>query len=310
MKRPTILLRGQIALGQRAIWGADYDILLCSIGGDLPPDPALSDVEVLVCAGEPLPNALLGQLPSLKLVACFSTGFGGIDLAYLRDRGIALTNAAGVNAHDVADHAVALFMTLAHRVSDLDHLIRNGGWRANSAPRSSLRGRRCGIVGFGRTGQAIATRLASHEIAIEWWGPNPKTSPFPRASSLADLARDNDTLFISARDAAENTHMIDKAILDLLGPRGLLVNVARGSLIDEAALRHALADGIIAGAALDVFDEEPLRLDVWADVPNVILTPHVAGYTIEAGQDMSAQLIANVRRHFAGEPLLTPVAGS
>jgi phosphoglycerate dehydrogenase-like enzyme len=213
-----------------------------------------------------------------------------------------------VNAHDVADHAIALFLALWHGIVPNDALVRGGGWREGVIARRSLRGRRAGVVGLGRIGHAIATRLAAHKMHVAWWGPRDKADAgFPRAESLHALAERSDALFVASRAVPDNAGQIDAAILQALGPDGVLVNVSRGFLIDEAALVTALADRRIGGAALDVFEHEPTDPARWRDLPNVVLSPHLAGYTHEAGEDLFGQLRANIERHFRGEPLLTPV---
>lgn len=270
--------------------------------------PALAeDVEILVTGGA-LPNALVDALPRLRLVTCFSTGYAGIDLAHLRARGITLTTAAGVNAHDVADHAVALLLAWWHGVPAADRLVRAGGWREGVTPRRSLRGVGVGIVGLGRIGQAVAARLAAHDMKVRWWGPRDKPDlPYERAPDLLALAGQSEILIVTSRATPDNAGQIDAAVLRALGPTGVIVNVSRGFLIDEPALRDALRDGTIAGAALDVFAGEPTDAALWRDLPNVVLAPHLAGYTMEAGRDMLDQIRENVRRYLAGEPLLSPV---
>jgi phosphoglycerate dehydrogenase-like enzyme len=266
------------------------------------------DVEILINGGGALPNALVDALPQLRLVACFSTGYAGIDLAHLRARGIALTNAAGVNAHDVADHGVALLLAWWHGIPAADRLVRDGGWREGVAPRHSLRGVQAGIVGLGRIGQAVAARLAAHDMIVRWWGPRDKPElPYDRAPDLLSLAAQSDVLIVTSRATPDNAGQIDAQVLRALGPGGVIVNVSRGFLIDEPALLAALRDGIIAGAALDVFADEPTDAALWRDLPNVVLAPHLAGYTKEAGRDMLEQIRENVRRYLAGEPLLSPV---
>jgi lactate dehydrogenase-like 2-hydroxyacid dehydrogenase len=268
-------------------------------------------IEVVACGGD-LPNALIDALTGLKLVACFSTGYAGIDLRNLRDRGIALTTGAGVNAHDVADHAVALFLACWHGIPAGDARVRadgwRGGWREGLVARRSLRGRRAGVIGLGRIGQAIAARLAAHEMEVAWWGPRAKPDAgFPRAESLVALAEWSDALFVASRATPENARQVNAAILSALGSNGVLVNISRGFLVDEVALVAALASRGIAGAGLDVFEEEPTDAARWRDLPSVVLSPHVAGYTQEAGEALFGQLRANIERHFRGEPPLTPV---
>jgi phosphoglycerate dehydrogenase-like enzyme len=163
-------------------------------------------------------------------------------------------------------------------------------------------------VGFGRIGHAIATRLAAHEMEVSWWGPRDKPDAiFPRAESLIALAEQSDALFIASRATPESAGQIDAAVLHALGPDAILVNVSRGFLIDEEALLAALLAGAIGGAALDVFVKEPPKATRWRDLPNVVLSPHLAGFTHEAGEDLVGQLRGNIERYFLGGPLLTPV---
>lgn len=265
-------------------------------------------IEVIVTSGDALDTRLLDALPNLKLVACWTTGYEGIDSAHLRARGIALTTAAGANAHDVADHAIALFLAWWHAVPRADRAVRDGRWRDGMAPRPSLRGKRAGVVGLGRIGMDIASRAEALGMAVAWWGPRAKPAArYPLAASLVALARDSDVLFVASRAMPANAGQIDREVLAALGADGVLVNVSRGFLVDEPALIAALEKRAIAGAALDVFAEEPVDASVWSRFDNVVLTPHTAGFTQEGGAAMFAQLRENIRRHFAGEPLLTPV---
>ena len=307
MKRPRILLFGNLMAGREAEWAADYDTIVLEDAADELPAGIAAGIEVVV-SGDQLPNALVDALPALRLVACFSTGYTGIDLAYLRERGIRLTTGAGVNAHDVADHAIALLLALWHRIPEADRRVREGGWREMADARPSLRGKRVGVVGLGRIGGAIADRLAAHELAVTWWGPHPKPgAKYARLPGLLELAEWSDILIVASRADPENRHQIDAAVLAALGAEGVLVNISRGFLVDESALIGALRNGTLGGAALDVFENEPTSASEWRDVPNVVLTPHLAGFTREAGQDLPRQQHENVRRFFAGEPLLTPV---
>ena len=309
MSRRALLIHSPFLIDH--LTGLDIDADVLGPGRDeLSPDLA-ERIEAVACGGD-LPNALLDALPRLKLVACFSTGYAGIDLAHLRARGIALTSGAGVNAHDVADHALALFLACWHGIPTGDAYVRSGGWRGGLrqglVPRRSLRGRRAGVIGLGRIGNAIAARLAAHEMEVAWWGPraNP-AAQFPRADSLAALAEWSDALFVASRATPENAGQVDATILRALGPRGVLVNISRGLLVDEDALVATLASGEIGGAGIDVFVEEPTDAARWRDLPNVVLSPHVAGHTQEGGEALFGQLRANIEHYFRGEPLLTPV---
>ena len=303
MARPLVLVASRFLLERRHEWDDGYELL-----GPDEISAARDRVEVVVSAGEALDAALVDALPNLKLVACFSTGYAGIDLGHLRSRGITLTSAAGVNAHDVADHAIALLLAWWHGVPRADSNVRAGKWKGTLAPRSSLRGRCAGIVGLGRIGEEIARRAEALGLEVRWWGPRKKPSVVAaRAESLIALARESDILFVASRAVPANAGQIDAAVLEALGPEGVLVNVSRGLLVDEPALLRALETRAIAGAALDVFAQEPTEPHRWAGFENVVLSPHIAGYTREAGVAMFGQLRENLRRYFAGEALLTPV---
>jgi len=304
MARRTVLVTSDFLFNRRDAWDDGYEIVRPS---DL--SGATADrIEVVVCGGDALDRKLIEALPNLKLVACFSTGYEGIDLAHLRSRGITLTSAGGVNAHDVADHAMALMLAWWHNVPHADRAVRGGQWRGVLIPRASLQGKRLGIVGMGRVGMHVASRAEAFAMRVQWWGPREKPGvPYARAQSLVDLARDSDVLVITSRSSPANKKQIDADVLAALGPTGLLVNVSRGFLVDERALIDALDRGTIAGAALDVFAQEPPDAAVWNRFSNVVLSPHIAGYTREAGVALFGQVRENLQRYFAGEPLLTPV---
>jgi lactate dehydrogenase-like 2-hydroxyacid dehydrogenase len=174
-------------------------------------------------------------------------------------------------------------------------------------PRPSLKGRKVGIVGLGAIGEAVARRVVAFGMSVAWWGPNPKPSEWPRAGSLLALAEDSDILVVCARAEAANRGLISAEVIDAVGPGGMIVNVARGQLIDEDALIAALKAGRLGRAGLDVFAEEPTPASRWADVPNTVLTPHTAGGTTDSIPRMVAQALENIRLHLAGEAVMSPV---
>lgn len=274
-------------------------------------DADRAQVQAIAHAGEVvLEPEFLQSLPKLGLIACISVGYDGVDVAWCRARGIEVTHAQGLNAEDVADHAVGLLIASWRNIVTGDAHVREGRWAPDDrlGARPALRGRKVGVVGMGHIGQACATRIEAFGMTVAWWGPNPKPElAWPRAESLLKLAEDSDILIVACRADASNRGLISREVIDALGPRGLLVNVSRGSVVDEDALIAALKDKRLGRAALDVFQQEPTPPARWADVPNVVLSPHAAGGTLESIPRMIGQAHENLRRHFAGEPLLSPV---
>jgi lactate dehydrogenase-like 2-hydroxyacid dehydrogenase len=253
---------------------------------------------------------LAAQLPRLEIVAVNGIGVDAVDFAALRPRGIVVTNTPGVLTDDVADLAVALLLASTRRIPALDAYVRGGQWQAGVPvkPARSLRGKVAGIYGFGRIGQAVAARLAAFGLQLRYWQPNVKGGvDVPRAASLLDLARDSDYLVLCAPGGAATRGTVDAAVIEALGPEGTLVNIARGSLVDEPALAAALADGRLGAAALDVFADEPAVPAALAELPNVVLTPHVGSLTVETRHAMGQLVVDNLLAHFSGKPLLTPV---
>ena len=275
-----------------------------------PPAEAEGQIRALVVAGEfALDKALIERLPNLQLIACFTSGYDRIDLDWCRARGLPVTHAPGVNHEDVADHAIGLILAARRQLVAGDRSLRAGGWTADSKLITpSLKGQRVGVVGLGLIGEAVARRAQALRMSVAWWGLRDKAALWPRADSLLELARDSDVLVVACRADDDNIGLISREVIAALGPAGLLVNVARGQLVDEAALIDALRDGRLGQAALDVFTEEPTDASRWADVPNTVLTPHTAGATTEAVQGMLGLLMANLAALFANEPLKTPVA--
>lgn len=268
-------------------------------------------VRAIVHAGEmALSRDMLSEMPQLGLIACVSAGYDGVDVPWCKAHGVAVTHSTGLNASDVADHTVGLVLAAWRGIVEGDQRLRSGHWThvERMAPRHGLRGRKAGIVGLGYIGEAVARRLEAFEMKVAWWGPRFKETDYPRADTLMALARDSDILVVCARPDAGNRHMINKAVIEAVGAHGLIVNVARGSLIDEDALIEALKAGTLGMAALDVFDHEPTPPARWKDVPHTVLTPHTAGATLDSIPAMVNLTLENLRRYFHGEPLATPVA--
>ena len=270
-----------------------------------------AEVRAMVHAGDiHLPHAFLDALPNLGLIACVGAGYDGVDVPRCRARGIEVTNAAGLNAADVADQAMGLMIAGWRNILAGDRMIRDGLWREShrSPASASLTGRRLGVVGLGAIGAASARRAQAFDLKVAWWGPRPKpSSPWPRMDSLLDLAAWSDILLVACRANAENRGMISGEVIEAVGPRGMIVNVARGSVVDEEALIAALKTGRLGHAGLDVFAEEPTPAARWADVPNVVLTPHSGSTTAETIPRLLARTIENLRLFLAGRQVATPV---
>jgi len=252
-----------------------------------------------------LDAALLSQLPDLEIVAIHGIGHDGIDLDALRARGIRLTLTPDVLTEDVADLAIALMLGVQRRVASNDALVRGGGWTAPLGRRAS--GRRIGIFGLGRIGHAIAERAAPFASELLYSARTEKPVPWRFVPDIAALAEASEVLILAAPGGAETDRIVDAAVLDRLGPGGVLINIARGSLVDEEALVTALAEDRIAGAGLDVFVHEPQVPEALKAMPQVVLAPHQGSATEEGRAEMRALVLANLDAHFAGQPLVTPL---
>lgn len=307
--RPVLLVGQPLLAPIVPLLAQDYDVMAL---WEEPDAAALARVDAVIWAGEfVLERALVDAMPRLSLIACFTVGYDGVDLVLARERGIAVSHAGDANAQDVADHAIGLMIAHRRWIVGGDRHLRAGKWTMAAKTRTrSMGGAKLGIVGMGSIGIAVAERAQAMRMQVRWWGPREKPAlPWPRTDSLNALARESDILLVAARADESNRGMISAAILEALGPEGLLVNVARGQLVDEAALIVALISGRLGGAAIDVFDPEPTDPARWADVPNVVLTPHIGGATHEAVAHMAQMLLGNLTAHFAGKPLISPVRG-
>ncbi|MGK5010878.1 2-hydroxyacid dehydrogenase [Janthinobacterium sp. MDB2-8] len=252
----------------------------------------------------------MALLPVLEIIAVNGVGLDGVALDEARARGIAVTTTPNVLTDDVADVALGLLLASARHIVALDRFVRDGGWerREAIAPASSLRGKTAGIFGFGQIGQAIALRLAVFGVQVRYFQPRAiADTSVPRAQSLLALAQQCDYLIVCAPGTPATRKIIDREVLDALGPQGTLINIARGALIDEDALIAALQDGHLGAAGLDVFADEPRVPAALRALPNVVLTPHVGSLTVETRHAMGQLVVDNLAAHFAGLPLLTPV---
>ena len=273
----------------------------------------LADVRALITAGgTPLGVTVLDTLPKLAAIVCYGTGYDGVDLAAAARRRISVGHSPAANAAAVADLAVTLMLAVTRRLLPGDEFVRSGSWSA-AKPSPLLRpqpgnpGRRVGIYGMGEIGRKLAARLAAFETEVGYFSRSRHDVPYQYLPSLEALAEWCSVLMIAVRASADTHHAVDAAILQKLGKEGYVVNISRGSVIDEPALVAALANDAIAGAGLDVFEKEPHAPDALTGFANVVLTPHVGGHTIESHVAMQDCVIANLEAFFAGKPLVYPV---
>lgn len=275
--------------------------------------PGAETVQALLTVGsQKTDGALMDALPALKLICCYGTGIEGVDRAAAAARGIRLTNAADANATSVAEFAMGLVLATARMIAHADRFTRAGRWKGNSVERlppvPGLAGRRLGIYGLGAIGSRIATRAAAFEMEIGYHNRSRRSdAPYGYFDDLNALAEWADVLMVSVRASAENRHAVDAAVLAALGPKGHLVNISRGIAVDEEALCTALEHGIIAGAALDVYENEPNVPERLRALENVVLTPHIAAGSEAAQIAQQELLLGNLDAFFAGRPLLSPV---
>jgi lactate dehydrogenase-like 2-hydroxyacid dehydrogenase len=251
----------------------------------------------------------MDRLPRLEIVACNGVGVDAIDLAYTRERGIVVTNTPDVLTEDVADLGVALLLAVFRRICEGDRYVRSGAWlKGGMALARSVRGKRLGIVGMGRIGQAVARRAQAFGMEIAYFGPRPKPElPYQYVAPLVTLAENSDALILTLPGGPATRHLVNQPVIEGLGPEGVLVNIARGSVVDEEALVAALQDGRLGAAGLDVFASEPQVPAALLRMENVVLQPHVGSATVETRGAMGDLVVANLRAHFAGRPPLTPV---
>ena len=252
---------------------------------------------------------LLAQLPNAKVVSVFGVGYDGVDTAAAIARGVPVSHTPDVLTDDVADLAMGLLISVARKIPLADKYVRDGRWPSGAmALGRKVTGARVGIVGLGRIGKAIAKRAQAFGMSIAYTARSERAdSGYRYFPSARALAAEVDFLVVITPGGAGTRHLIDAGVLAALGAKGYLINVARGSVVDETALVKALQDGVIAGAALDVFESEPNVPDVLWAMPHVVLTPHMASGTSETRQAMADLAFANMQAGLAGKPLLTPV---
>ena len=310
--KPLILQVGPLHAPTQAEFDRLYDVrrlfeapdkaaLLASVAGEC---------QVAITSGtRGMEAALMDALPNLKLVACFGVGVDAIDVAHAHSRGIAVTNTPDVLTEDVADLALALLLGTIRRIPQGDRFVRDGQWlKGGMALTGSLQQRKIGVVGLGRIGLAIASRCAAFNTEIGYFGPREKpSSGYRYFSDLTDMARWADVLIAACPGGAQTRGLISRNVLEALGPEGVFINIARGSVVDETAMAELLADGRLGAAGLDVFEREPQVPAALIALDHVVLHPHQGSATHETRAAMGRVTLANVAAWVAGKALPNPV---
>jgi lactate dehydrogenase-like 2-hydroxyacid dehydrogenase len=272
------------------------------------PVPAGSYEAILTRSSTPIPVSLLEQIPTLKVIACCGVGYDNLPLDYLKAHSIQASTTPGVLNDAVCELGIGLLFALLRRLPAADQFVRSGAWQQQAFPiATTLAGKTVGIVGLGRIGQDLAMRLEAFGVTIVYTGPKDKKLKYAFYSDVNGLAKVADIVILTCPGGPETERIINAEVLKSLGPNGYLINIARGSVVDEAALIFALQQNSIAGAALDVFENEPNLNPAFVTLHNVILSPHIGSATSETRSAMTRLAIDNLEAFFNQHPLLTPI---
>lgn len=305
---PTILPEGQSRLDNEynvlRLWEADDPNELMREQG------SQADV-LLASAFHPARAALIDQLPNLKAICSLGVGYDNIDVSYAHQRGIQVSNTPDVLNDCVADLAWGLILATMRSMGQAERFVREGKWESRLATLPLGRrvtGKRLGIVGLGRVGLAVAQRASGFNMQLRYHNRRPRNDvAWQYESSLPALASWCDILVVATVGGAETRHLINSSVLEALGPDGVLINIARGTVVDERALVHALESGALGAAGLDVFESEPHVPEALKAMDNVVLLPHIASATLETRQAMVNLLIENAENYARSGQVLTPV---
>lgn len=275
-----------------------------------PPDVADRIVAIAASGAVPVDAALIDALPKLKIISVHAVGYDLTDVAHARSRGVIVTHTPDVLNADVADLALLLTLGTLRRLPAMDAYVRAGRWVSNGPPAlsRSATGLKYGLLGLGRIGQEIARRLTPFAGSLAYHTRRPVAdAPWPHVPDLVDLAGQVDVLIVIVPGGASTRGLVSAPVLEALGPNGVLINVARGEVVDQDALVAALTSGKLGGAGLDVFADEPNVPQALIDSDRCVLTPHVASATVETRNAMAELMIANLEAVLAGQPPATPV---
>jgi lactate dehydrogenase-like 2-hydroxyacid dehydrogenase len=280
-------------------------VRFANLNANLPPG---SYESILIRSNTQLPIQLLEKLPKVKMVATCGVGYDNLPLDYLKAKGIKASNTPGVLNDAVCELAIGMLFGLLRRIPQAHEFVKSSAWsKGLFTVTTTLAGKQVGIAGMGRIGQDLAKRLEPFKVKLAYTGPTQKELPYEYFPDIKSLAKASDVLFLACPANPETEKMIDAEVLEALGPKGYLINIARGSVVDEAALLVALQQKKIAGAALDVFENEPNPNAQFLNIDNVLLTPHIGSATLETRQLMTNLAIDNLEAFYNQQPLLTEV---
>lgn len=304
---PIALLTPLPGAMREGLVGAGYEVVEAG-------EPGAQSAQAAVTRGSLVfGDAELAALPRLRLLCCWGAGYDGIDLAAAARRGVTVANAPGGNASGVADLAIGFVIALMRQLPLADRHVRSGGWRDHAIrlpPVAGLTGARLGIFGFGEVGRRVALRAQALEMEVGACSRKPAALAGVRDfADLQELARWADVLVVAAAATPQTRHAIDEGVLRALGPQGMLVNVARGTLVDEDALCRVLSEGALAGFASDVFEHEPAVPPAILAFPNTVLSPHIGGATHATAPAQVKLVLANLEAFFRTGAPLHPVSG-
>ncbi|MBU3615946.1 2-hydroxyacid dehydrogenase [Polynucleobacter sp. JS-Polo-80-F4] len=272
------------------------------------PAPAGDFQAILIRSNTKLPEELVKQIPSIRMVATCGVGYDNLPLTYLKEKGIKASNTPGVLNDAVCELAIGMMLALLRQLPEAQEYVKSTAWsKAPFRLTTTLAGKRVGIAGMGRIGQDLAQRLEPFKVNIAYSGPNQKTLPYTYYPNVQELAKVCDILFLACPATSDTDKMINAKVLEALGPSGYLINIARGSVVDEDALLYALQHKKIAGAALDVFENEPNPSHEFLTLDNVLLTPHIGSATSETRIAMTNLAVDNLEAFFNQQTLPSEV---
>lgn len=308
--RPEIVVARPLM--RRIVEGLERDFVVHRLDTAEDPEALIAEIALRVrgmATYSWAPAELIDAFPKLEMIGSFAVGYDGIDVEHARRRGLIVTNTPDVLTDEVANLAAGLVLAVTRRIPQADRYVRERRWPQRAFPLArSIIGRRVGIVGMGRIGRATARRLEALGAEVVWHGPRPKPDlPWGFHADLAAMARDCFGIVLTCPGGEATRGLIDRKVMAAVGPDGFLVNVSRGTVIDEPAMVEMLTSGALGAAALDVFEDEPNVPEALLGLDNVVLQPHHASGTVETRNAMADLVVENLRLHFAGKPVKTPI---